>query len=287
MMRLASNCFFVVPILLIIHASNKALAFGATAFSPALPGPTGRHHKTLSLLNIPNIKQRNLPGLLLSNGADDVGEKEDSGPIYQEENTFQEAKVESRDITVAERVRILTYRGSLCTSALLLSAEAILKSDFLSGSGLDGTLIEVLAESYLPLAAGLSLLLAPAPESINIVKLSVGFAAMVLAGAQNLLPAPEELNETLTQLSNGFGIVFLCGISLREIYYFGLEYKWEAAVALVSLPLLLIGDNENLSLVAVPLSALAVSVLAFSKVFEPCLEDYVKSNSEFFVDGNK
>ena len=88
-------------------------------------------------------------------------------------------------------------------------------------------------------------------------------------------------------MSNVLGIVSLCGISLREIYYFGLEYKWEAAVALVSLPLLLIGDNENLSLVAVPLSALAVSVLAFSKVFEPCREDYVKSNSEFFVDGNK
>ena len=73
--------------------------------------------------------------------------------------------------------------------------------------------------------------------------------------------------------------------------YFGVAYKWEAAVALICLPLLLLNSNdyETLHSLAAPLSALSVSVLSVSvlavgKVFEPCKEEFVKTNSEFLAE---
>ena len=132
------------------------------------------------------------------------------------------------------------------------------------GTGIDSSTFLSIVDSYLPLASGLSLLLAPVSNRyIQVAMISLGLATCI-TGTKVL------------------SIISLMCICIREIVYFGLAFKWEAFISLIALPLLLISDDYDM--IAAPLSALAISVLAVGKVFEPIQEDYVKTNSEFLAD---
>mmetsp|Transcript_354 Transcript_354/g.472 ORF Transcript_354/g.472 Transcript_354/m.472 type:complete len:315 (-) Transcript_354:324-1268(-) len=198
-------------------------------------------------------------------------------------------------ISPFQRVRILTYRTFLITSALLLTVMAVFGSNFLSGTGIDEAAIANWADGLLPFAAGLSLLLAPMPSeglgrAARVVTTSLGAAAVFSTASASTGVGIAQSADSFGDLQHILFVASLMAISMREIYYFGIAYKVEAVVAMLTLPLLLVDVGAyagNIYPVAVPLCALAVDVLAVGKVFEPCREDYVKSNSEFFVAGEK
>ena len=192
---------------------------------------------------------------------------------------------EEDNVSVVERIRVLSYRAALISTSVLLSTVAIFDSNFLVGTGLDGTSIVNLAEMYLPFAAGMSLLLAPVSDDNNAIQ-----GAAILLGlttcASAIAAVTSDIDGIVLSSSSVLGILSLIAVSIREIIYFGTAYKWEAAISLVSLPVLLLNSNdyETLHSFAAPLSALAVSVLAVGKVFEPCKEEFVKTNSEFLAE---
>mmetsp|Transcript_22611 Transcript_22611/g.47191 ORF Transcript_22611/g.47191 Transcript_22611/m.47191 type:complete len:111 (-) Transcript_22611:140-472(-) len=82
-------------------------------------------------------------------------------------------------------------------------------------------------------------------------------------------------------LSWTFAMVSLMAISVREIWYFGAAYKTECGITLVTLPWML--DLNGRVPFTIPACALGMSVLAAGKVFEPCREDLIRSNSEFMA----
>lgn len=193
---------------------------------------------------------------------------------------------EEDNVSVAELTRVLSYRAALISTSALLSTVAIFDSNFLVGTGLDGgTSIVNIAEMYLPFAAGMSLLLAPVSDDNNAIQ-----GAVILLGlttfASAIAAVTSDIGGIVLSSSSFLGILSLIAVSIREIIYFGIAYKWEAAIALISLPLLLLNSNdyETLHSFAAPLSALTVSVLAVGKVFEPCKEEFVKTNSEFLAE---
>ena len=81
------------------------------------------------------------------------------------------------NVSVVERTRVLSYRAALISTSVLLSTVAIFDSNFLVGTGLDGTSDVDMAEIYLPFAAGTSLLLAPASDNNNAIQ-----GAVILLG---------------------------------------------------------------------------------------------------------
>lgn len=177
---------------------------------------------------------------------------------------YQDTINNNDDVTIFKRIRAISYRSALFISSVLLITSAIFDSSFLDGTGIDSSTFVSIVDSYLPLASGLSLLLAPVSNRYTQVAIiSLGLATCI----------------TGTKI---LSIISLMSICIREILYFGLAFKWEAFISLISLPLLLISDDYDM--IAAPLSALAISVLAVGKVFEPIQEDYVKTNSEFLAD---
>ena len=199
-------------------------------------------------------------------------------------------------VSTLGRIRILSYRTTLLASGLLLTTTAIFGSSFLSGTGVDGTSVTSWADGLLPFAAGLAALLAPMPEdglgkAARLATAAIGAAAIGAALISSVGGFDGGANtDDIGDVQRILSIVSLMAICLREIYYFGLAYKVEAVVALLTLPLLLVdADDYNLyPLLAVSLCAMAVDVLAVGKVFEPCGEDYVRSNSEFLAgDSNR
>ena len=188
------------------------------------------------------------------------------------------------NVSAVERTRVLSYRAALIPTSVLLSTVAIFDSSFLVGTGLDGTSVVDMAEIYLPFAAGTSLLLAPVSDNDKYIQ-----GAVILLGLITCVSAVAAGATDIEMVSNAasvLGILSLMAVSIREIIYFGVAYKWEAAIALICLPLLLLNsyDYETLHSFAAPLSALAISVLAVGKVFEPCKEEFVKTNSEFLAE---
>lgn len=230
--------------------------------------------------------------LLKSSGSSNdrgIEEYKDEEPSNDDATKQQQLQ---QPVSALERIRILSYRLTLAISALLLTTMAIFGSNFLSGTGIDGAPIVHWAEGILPLAAGSSLLLAPMPIDdgeaglggvARVVTTSLGIASIVSAAISHV----GSIDTAAVDIARILSITSLMSISLREIWYFGLAYKWEAAIALLTLPLLLVDSEAYYSdayPIAVPLCALAVDVLAVGKVFEPCREDYVQSNSEFLAD---
>jgi len=194
-----------------------------------------------------------------SNLKDDVNKDIDDvdKEIYQEQ-------LNNDDVTILKRIRAISYRSTLFISAILLITLALFDSSFLDGTGVDSSPFISIVDTYLPFATGLSLLLAPVSNRYTqVAAISLGLATCITG-------------------SKVLSIISLMCICIREIVYFGLAYKWEAFISLISLPLLLISDDYDM--IAAPMSALAISVLAVGKVFEPMEEDYVKTNSEFLAD---
>lgn len=181
-------------------------------------------------------------------------------------------------MTTIERVRVLSYRAALCASALLLSLHAVGDVGFLDGTGivdLSGRLEEQ-ATTTLPLWSGAALLSCPLPS--NRIA-GVGAASLGLATLAGGLYSA--LSGSYESLPWSFAILALMVISIREIWYFGPAYKIECGITLFMLPLML--DLNNHVPFAIPLGALGMGVLAAGKIFEPCEEDLVRSNSEFLA----
>ena len=155
----------------------------------------------------------------------------------------------NNDDKLLKRIRVISYRSTLFISAILLTTSALFDSNFLMGTGIDSSTFISIVYNYLPFAAGLSLLLAPISNRfIQVAVISLGLATCI-TGTKVL------------------SILSLMSICIREIVYFGLAFKWEAFISLISLPLLIISDDYDL--IATPMSALAISVLAVGKVLEP------------------
>ena len=216
-------------------------------------------------------------GLCLSTDRDGIAENDAAEKIS--------ANPSSRNISLIQRVRILFYRTVLSVISLLITALAIFDSDILSGTGMDGASIIDWTESVLPLTAGMTLLLAPVPNVGRATLNFVGIISIVsaLPVASSILEttgtgAVEDIQRVLVALS-------LMSICAREIFYFGWAYKVEAIVALVTLPLSLVVASDQAVGFSLPMCALAMDVLATGKVFEPCTEDFERSNSEFLADG--
>ena len=220
---------------------------------------------------------------------EEVGCSEGSMRAGSGSDSSELMKEVGKEVTTGERIQVISYRLVLTSSALLLTSCAIFGSSFLSGTGIDGSSVVESAEILLPLAAGLSVLLAPMPEGLlKVAATSLGLAAIATSGAAGAF-ATEDASVMVLDLSRIFGISSLFAVCVREIYYFGLAFKVEAAVVMAVLPLLLRehdAANDSVYPIAAAISALAVGVLAVGKIFEPCREDFVKSNSEFLAGEN-
>jgi hypothetical protein len=177
------------------------------------------------------------------------------------------------DLTPLQQVQILAYRSGLTSSAVLLSIHAIGDTTFWDGVGVsvDGISTVIEQTGYiLPVVTGTSLALCPVPnQKVVQLGLSILGTLTVLSGSLT-----NEVAWVLTILS-------LVIISLREIYYFGFDYKQECGIVLCMSPFML--DSSNQFPFAMPLCALGLSILAAGKIFEPFNEDLVRSNSEFLA----
>ena len=60
----------------------------------------------------------------------------------------------------------------------------------------------------------------------------------------------------------------------------------DAAVALAALPFsFIMSSDQQVVGISLPVCALAMDVLSAGKIFEPCKEDFERSNSEFLAGG--
>jgi uncharacterized integral membrane protein len=201
-----------------------------------------------------------------------------------EKNAEGELTIQSQNIniplTTPQKTQVILYRLGLSASALLLSINAIGDASFLEGTGIDvSTISQIVQQSHrlLPIVMGASLAFCTVPNIRPIQSmtkmLSIGTVA---TGVFSILVSEETIQTswTLTWL-------ILLAISIREIYYFGLEYKQECVLVLVMLPFMWDGKVDNPFVM--PLCGLGLSVLAAGKIFEPLREDLVCSNSEFLA----
>lgn len=250
----------------------------ANAITP-IPRSTACHFAT-ALVVTPTLIQG---GLLCGSLDGQDGEKTKSSDLLgAKENTLPLANTTSNSISLIERIRILSYRTALSVSSLLITALAICSGDILSGTGVDGSLVMGWVESVMPLTAGMTILLAPVPNngSSRVISNALGIVTIASAITSALFGAGssfEDVHRLLVSLC-------LASICIREIFYFGLAYKVEAAVALVALPFTIVmTSSQEVVGISLPVCALAMDVLAAGKLFEPCMEDFERSNSEFLA----
>ena len=190
----------------------------------------------------------------------------------------------SSGISLIQRIQILLYRTALSATSLLMTALAICSGDVLSGTGVDGSSTVEWVGSVMPLIVGTTVLLAPVPNNgfSRIISTSLGIVAVASAIASNIFEVGSNFDDVQWILV----VLSLALICIREIFYFGLAYKVEAAIALAALPFSFIMSSDQ-QVVGISLSvcALAMDVLSAGKIFEPCKEDFERSNSEFLAGG--
>lgn len=190
--------------------------------------------------------------------------------------------IESGNLTPIRQVQIFAYRSGLASSAVLLSIKAIGDTSFLEGTGVsvDGlsTVIEQTGH-ILPIVTGTSLALCPVPNQkmVQLGILILGALIAIPGILTNFTLEQSMISEAAWVLT----ILSLVIISLREIYYFGFDYKQECGIILCMAPFML--DSSNQLPIAMPLCALGLSILSFGKIFEPINEDLVRSDSEFLA----
>ena len=183
-------------------------------------------------------------------------------------------------LTKQDKLQVLSYRSGLMLSAVLLSIQAIEGVSFLDGTGIDvdGVLrIVKQSQSFMPIVSGASLALCPMPKIVEHWTKSLGISSIAFGGLALILPEHLISHEV-------FWLMFLLAIvtlSVREIYYFGFEYKQECAIVLSMFPFMI--DVNNHYSFTMPVCALGLGVLAAGKIFEPLKEDWVRSNSEFLA----
>ena len=182
-----------------------------------------------------------------------------------------------RSVTVLERARIISYRFAMSASALCLCVLAVNDLGFLDGTGANIDQIAEQSSNSLPILAGGTLILCPVPRNFVAGTSSLALAAIISGFGFNV----GDIQQLAGSVSWSLSILALMTVSIREIFYFGVEYKQECIITLLTLALMF--DQNNHVQFTFPLCALGMSVLAAGKLFEPCKEDLVPSNSEFLA----
>uniref|UniRef100_A0A7S4IX03 Uncharacterized protein n=1 Tax=Odontella aurita TaxID=265563 RepID=A0A7S4IX03_9STRA len=212
--------------------------------------------------------------------------------------------------STVDRVRVLSYRICLILASLGYAGVAI--DTFLVGAGnigLSGDAITAFGVTASHLAgwmAGASALLAPRGNDEGGIGVAseaeasgggAEIAALIIDSALPIAAAlalivqiivvffntesgiPSYLGDLSSELSSA-SIALVCA---REMVYFGVSYKAEAAIALLLLFLepTLGGTETPLALSAC--LALSLLVLSVAKIFEPIIEDLRPGGSRFFA----
>ena len=178
----------------------------------------------------------------------------------------------ANSVTILERARIISYRIAISATALCLCVLAVDDIGFLEGSGANIDQWTEQSSLLLPTLVGGALCICPVPRNkmVEIGTISLGLATI----GSSLIPIKDDISWYLS-------IIALMAVSIREIWYFGVEYKQECVISISMLAVMF--DNNNHVPFTIPLCALGISVLAAGKLFEPCEEDLVPSNSEFLA----
>ena len=204
---------------------------------------------------------------VVTSNIDDIDEKDD------------DTNGIDRPVTLLERARIISYRIAMSASAMSLCVLAVDDIGFLEGTGANIDQLVAQSSNALPILAGGTLSLCPVPRNkiVEVGTTSLGLAAIGSGFVSNVGDIQQLIGSTSWSLS----ILALMTVSIREIYYFGVEYKQECIITLLTLALMF--DHNNHVPFTFPLCALGMSILAAGKLFEPCEEDLVPSNSEFLA----
>ncbi|CAB9502525.1 expressed unknown protein [Seminavis robusta] len=110
-------------------------------------------------------------------------------------------------------------------------------------------------------------------------------AGMLKSGAKKksvMLVDGKVLAASVATLVAGQPLVGLAALFVREIYYFGLAYKMEAALGLAASLWVLLSPGDP-SGVPDTVACLALAVMVFGKIFEPLQEDWNPNQSEFLA----
>ena len=241
---------------------------GVTSFTtnPSIRRAAQRTTGTLSFSNIVNDDDNNNKDLSTSNN-DDIEIDDDVTTGID------------RSVTVLERARIISYRFAMSASALCLCVLAVNDVGFLDGTGVNIDEFAEQSSNALPILAGGTLTLCPVPSNkmLEVGTTSLGLAAIVSCFVSNI----SDIQQLAGSLSWSLSILALMTVSIREIFYFGVEFKQECTITLLTLALMF--DHSNHVPFTFPLCALGMSILAAGKLFEPCEEDLIPSNSEFLA----
>ena len=254
------NVFFFVFLL-------QTLTFGVTSF-------------TTPSSSICRAAQRTTATLYFSNAVNDDDNKDITTSNNDDIEIDEDVTTEiDRSVTVLERARIISYRVAMSASALCLCVLAVDDIGFMEGTGANIDHLSEQSSNALPILAGCTLTLCPVPRNkmIEVGTTSLGLAAIVSGLVSNV----GDIQQLAGSISWSLSILALMTVSIREIFYFGVEYKQECIITLLTLALMF--DYNNHVPFIFPLCALGISILAAGKLFEPCDEDLVPSNSEFLA----
>lgn len=216
-------------------------------------------------------------------------------------------------ISAPDRVRVLLYRTCLVLASVGYAGIAL--KGFLGSAGsigLSDSAVAALGESSSSLAGwmvGVSALLAPrgadsgidgadseetSVGGVEVATLAID-SALPIAAASSLLvrvvcaTTGAENVALIGDLSSELSAVSIALVCAREMAYFGVGYKVEAAIAffLLFLEPVLGGSASEMPLAFSAGLALSLLVLSFAKVFEPVVEDLRPGGSQFFAEGQQ
>ena len=268
---MTSTYLALLTLLLIIQCTE---AFAPSATSTLHTTQTQQPHQSN---NVRNIKE-----LFMADENETHRDSITKDPISQEIPIISK-------LTKQEQIRIVIYRLALLSSALFLCIQAVLgNAPFLEGSGINVKSIMTVSDqskSLLPIATGASLTFCPLPnDTIEFLMRSLG----ILTAVSGVIATNAVMDSSVfpSQTPWILTLATIAIISIREIYYYGIEYKQECILILASLPFMLDSygndaDNDSVVPVSLLACALGLSVLSVTKILEPMEEDLIRSNSEF------
>ena len=264
-----TSLFFLYIFVIQLFCSSGVTAFTTPTSSSSScqrPNGLGTHHRVVTRFHSSNDNEINDVDDGVFSFAHGDGQSDDGNPV-------------DRHVTLIERAQIISYRTAMSACALCLCIQATDDIGFLEGTGANIDQIVEQSSNTLPILAGLTLSLCPVPRSIifQIGRTSLGLAAIGSGFILNIGNTELTGGDTSWMLS----ILALIVVSTREIYYFGIEYKQECILTSLTFALML--DHNNHVPFTFPLCALGMSILSAGKLFEPCNEDLLPSNSEFLA----
>ena len=214
--------------------------------------------------------------------------------------------------SVKSKGEVFLYRTSLILSSIAYGTYwAVTALELSSGSGIDSTKVQGLTDSSHTLSSWgmlLSALSSPAylgaitdsdenndahnaillllNEALPQLALFAIFVQIVNVVQSSLSSGNVDFISTISSGSfENTTNIFIVGICLREIGFYGIGYKAEAALAILLCLALVLNDQIGMSETALSAGlALCLLVLSFGKLFEPFEDDMRPNYSKFFQD---